>query len=577
MRISSRSILGFLAAVALVGCGHEAKTKYPSVTTPPTVRLIQPETRNLLRTVGQPSFIVSYERTSIYPKMTAYIEKWVADIGDKVKKDDVLATLFVPELVENYGTKKAVVKLDEERIELAKKRVEVAAADVKAARAEVVETKAILGKYDAEVERWQVEIDRLAREAARTVVAPQILLESKNELKSNLAARDAARATIAKSEAELLSAEATLAKAKVDVAVAEADLAVAQSEERRLKAWVGYLTLTAPFDGVVAARNANTFDFVLPSTGDPTAMPDAPHLSPSGAAAPIYVIDRTDIVRVFIDIPEGDADYVHGSDLRLMPTLKDVRELPSTGREMVVLARVQDALHVRIFDSDSKAVVDAKETEMSDKNAKDLDGLKAVLQDAWGAPRVSPLDKDRILAILAAMFGRTRVPIGTKGSVLVRAYRDDPIEGYVTRTSWALNVKSRTLRAEIDLPNPGSALLPGMYAYAKVIIERPGARTLPLDALTYSGDRTFCWLYKDGRAVRAEVRTGVSDGDWIEVTNLQRTTAAGDENGWVPVDGSEQVILGDLSILADGGAVEVASEGRSGTKVASAAQTGDGR
>ena len=39
---------------------------------------------------------------------------------------------------------------------------------------------------------------------------------------------------------------------------------------------MGYLKLPAPFDGVIVARNANTFDFVLPSTGDPTAMDRAP-------------------------------------------------------------------------------------------------------------------------------------------------------------------------------------------------------------------------------------------------------------------------------------------------------------
>ena len=57
------------------------------------------------------------------------------DIGDKVKKDDVLATLFAPELVEELGTKKATVVLDRERIALAKEQVEVAKADVKAAEA----------------------------------------------------------------------------------------------------------------------------------------------------------------------------------------------------------------------------------------------------------------------------------------------------------------------------------------------------------------------------------------------------------------------------------------------------------
>ena len=98
---------------------------------------------------------------------------------------------------------------------------------------------------------------------------------------------DCTQATIAKAEAELLSRDASAAKAKVDVAIARAELVVAESEERRLKAWVGYLTVQAPFDGTIVARNANTGDFVLPATGDPTAMQRAPYLSPDAKAAPI--------------------------------------------------------------------------------------------------------------------------------------------------------------------------------------------------------------------------------------------------------------------------------------------------
>lgn len=467
--------LGLLAACVAPGCGDAKKSNYTSISKPPTVRITRPEVRNIVRVVGQPSFIESYERTSIYPKMTAYIEKWIVDIGDKVKKGDVLATLFVPELVEDFGTKKATVKLDQERIELARKGVEVASADVDASKARLDEAKAILVKYQAEADRWDTEVKRLTKEVARGVVDPQILLESTNQFKSSSAARDAARATIKKAEADVLSYEASLAKANVDVLVTQAALGVAQSEARRLEAWVGYLTLTAPYNGVIVARNANTFDFVLPATGDPTADRRAPDLSPSGTAAPIYVVDRTDVVRVFVDVPEQDANYV--------------------------------------------------------KN-------------------------------------------GAKASVLVRAYRDEPIEGSVTRTSWALNVKSRTLRAEVDLPNTGTELLPGMYAYANVIIERKGVRALPVSALTYSGDKTYCWMYKDGHAVRSEIRIGVSDGEWIEVTNLQQpqTSQSKVAGPWIPINGSEQVILGDLSILADGVEVEL-DKPASTTRVASAATT----
>jgi multidrug efflux pump subunit AcrA (membrane-fusion protein) len=464
-------------AVVLSGCHGEEKAEVKSVTKPPVVKVVKPSKRKIVRVVGQPSFIESFERTSIYPKLMGYIEKWNVDIGDMVKKGQVMGTLFVPELVEDFETKKATVELDRQKVDLALKIVDVAAADVQAAEARVAETKAILDKFTAEVERWDSEVKRLDDEVRRGVVDPQVLLESTNQWKSSAAAREAARADIMKAEAELLSDKATLAKAKVAVEVAKADLAVATSEAKRIEAWVGYITLPAPYDGVVVARNANTGDFVLPAAGDPTAMQRSPHLAPGGTAAPIYVVDRTDVVRIFVDIPERDANYV---------------------------------------------------------------------------------------------------TVGTKATVLARAFRDEPLQGSVTRTSWALNVKSRTLRAEIDLPNPGSQLLPGMYAYANVIIERPDVRALPVAALTYTGEKTYCWKYEDGRAVKTEIQTGVSDGEWVEVTNRRvpeskaPTPAPASHAGdlWTAFDGSEQLILDEQSLLTDGLVVEVESGG-DGTKVTS--------
>ncbi len=468
--ISGWLLFGFLAALAVPGCGHQDKIVFKNDEKPPTVQVIQPQVRNIVRVVGQPSFIESFERTAIYPKPSAYIEKWNVDIGDKVKKGDVLATLFVPELVEDHETKEASIVLDRERIALAQEVVNVAKADVQAATARLQEAHAMLDKYQAEVDRWDSEVKRL--KMTGSVVDKQVFVESSYQLKSSRAERDKAKATIKRAEAELLSKRSSLSKAEVNVRVAEADLKVAESEARRLKAWVGYLTLTAPFPGVITARNANTFDFVLPNTGDPSANNRASNIS-SGGAAPIYVVDRTDIVRIFVNVPEQDANFVH---------------------------------------------------------------------------------------------------IGSKATVLAKAYRDTPIPAKVTRTAWALNAKSRTLRAEIDLPNPGSQLLPGMYAYAKVIIERPGVRALPLASMTYSGEKAYCWTIDKGHAVRTEVQTGVSDGEWIEVTDRQNLEVADGAEPWVPIDGTEQVIVGDLTLLADGVPVQVAPVA-GGTTLASSTAT----
>jgi hypothetical protein len=59
--------------------------------------------------------------------------------------------------------------------------------------------------------------------------------------------------------------------------------------------------------------------------------------------------------------------------------------------------------------------------------------------------------------------------------------------------------------------------------------------------------------------VRTEIQTGVTDGDWIEVTNLQLPPKPDSVEARAAITGSEQVILGDLSTLADGGPVEVAA------------------
>ena len=209
-----------LLALATLGCHSKPQSAEGVKVQPPTVHLTRPALRHIVRVIGQPSFIEPYERTSIFPKMTGFIEKWNVDIGDKVKAGDVLATLFVPELVEDFGTKKATVKVDQERIELALTVVQVAEANVTAAVAGVAEAKAILGKYQADMDRWKSEVARLTIEVKNGVVAPQVLLESQNQWKANIAARDAASATIVKSDAELLSKQSSLSRAKADVSVA---------------------------------------------------------------------------------------------------------------------------------------------------------------------------------------------------------------------------------------------------------------------------------------------------------------------------------------------------------------------
>ena len=399
-----------LAALAASGCSEEEKTA-PSVSEPPALHVIHPQPRKIVRVVGQPSFVQSYERTSIYPKLTAFIEKWNVDIGDKVQKGDVLADLFVPELREDFGTKKATVAATT-RSESGSPRRRWKSPPPRSRRPGRASTRP--GRSWASTRpRSNAGTSRSSGSRARSSGPWSTPRSSWSRPISG--SRTSPRGTpprrrSSRAEAELLADEAKLARAEVNVAVARRRPG-ASPRARRSGSRRGWATSSCsrPYDGIVVARNANTWDFVLPTTGDPTAMNRAPDLSPSGQAAPIYVVDRTDIVRIYVDIPERDANYVH---------------------------------------------------------------------------------------------------IGSEARVKIWAYRDEWLPAAVTRLSWALNTKSRTMRAEIDLPNPGSQILPGMYAYGEVIVERPNVRALPKSALTHAGGKSFIWRYEDGHAVRTEIQTG---------------------------------------------------------------------
>ncbi len=449
-KIIKTYVLIFMLVVSFAGCKKDLEHATPSPTIP-QVSLLKPEVRDIIRTVAQPAFVESYEQTNIFPKITGYIEKWNVDIGDKVKKDQILATLFVPELLEEHSFKKAMVELDIVLVEQTKRLVDSADGTLQAAVAKIAKAKADVGKFQADVERWTSEVKRLTSLVAQRVVDQQILDESTRQLRSYDSALSASLAAVNVAEAERIACAANLAKSKVDVLAAEAKVKVSKADERRLAALVGYIQLTSPFDGIVVARTANTGDFVQAATGDQSAKILSPYQSTT-RGSPVFTIARTDVVRIFVDVPEMDANFVTN---------------------------------------------------------------------------------------------------GTKAEVRVQAFNDFRLESTVTRTSWALNVKSRTLRAEVDIKNPEAKLLPGMYAYGYVKIERNKVMAVPTSTIARRGDFNVVYIFKDGIAVETNLMLGASDGIWQEVLNMQSGES------WIKLKGDEQIITGDLDELVNGSKVKI--------------------
>src|SRR5262249_2342968 len=128
-------------------------------------------------------------------------------------------------------------------------------------------------------------------------------------------------------------------------------------------------------------------------------------------------------------------------------------------------------------------------------------------------------DVVRITVGVPEMYA-TEVNPGDRALIRVQAIPGKEFEGKVTRASWTLDAKSRTLRTEIDLPNPNGRLRPGLYAYATIIVEEhAGALTVPTSALVRQDSQTYCAALVDGRAMRKPVTVGIDDGARTEIVS----------------------------------------------------------
>ncbi len=93
--------------------------------------------------------------------------------------------------------------------------------------------------------------------------------------------------------------------------------------------------------------------------------------------------------------------------------------------------------------------------------------------------------------------------------------------GTIARTAKALDPASRTLLAEVQVPNPGGLLMPGMYAQVELESSRVNPPLLiPSDALITSASGTQVALVGDDHKVHLRnIVAGRDYGDRLEVMN----------------------------------------------------------
>jgi HlyD family secretion protein len=317
LSILATCLISAPCVVALSGCGHQptvaSESKAPDEA---PVAVGHPVQRTIHYVVEQPGRIEPFEETPIYAKIPGYVKTVAVDIGDRVKRGDLLVEMSVPEVVEAHHARQALVTQAQLGVSQSERSIDVTQASIATAQADLDVARAARQKSEANVKRWNSECERMQQLSRDKVVDTQSRDEVENQCRAAQAADKEAAARIRGGEASLIEARARLAKTKTDLAAAKNQLVVAQAEERESAAMLAYSKILAPYDGVISDRQVHTGHYLNAANGSTTGHS-------------LLVIVRTDKVRVFAEVPESDAVRIAGGaqgHIRVQ-TLND-REFP---------------------------------------------------------------------------------------------------------------------------------------------------------------------------------------------------------------------------------------------------------
>lgn len=377
------------AALGIAGCKSGSQSSGANAAETPSATVAKVVRGSITHDLNLAGQFQPFQVIDVHAKVSGYIRHIYVDIGDRVKQGQVLAVLEVPEL--NAQLKGTV----------------------------------------AEVERSKDEITRAQHEVARAQSEHSALHSDYTRLKQAAAAQPGliAQQELDDAESKDLSSESRVDAAKAALAAAMQQSDVSKADNERVGALADYSKVTAPLDGVIVFRYADTGALIQAGTSSDTQ------------SLPVVKLSQSNLLRLRLPVPEDAVEFVHEG--------------------ATVMVNV-DAVH--------------------------------------------------------------------------RAF-----EGKVVRFTRNLNMATRTMETEIDVPNKDLSLTPGMYANTKIELERhDNVLTIPVQAVLRNGNETSVLVVDANHHVvprviatgllgtnLVEVKSGLEEGDEV-ITGGQANYQAGE-------------------------------------------------
>ena len=239
--------LSLVLILLTVSCKHKKSTEQTSSQKVDTVKVFVLNKEPISKIISLPAELIPWERSELNVKVTGYVREINVDIGDKVKKNQVLAVLDAPEFISNY----------------AKSSAELLMADA---------------KYRSSLDNF----NRVRQAAAeKGVISDSELENAKNQMLSDSSALNAAKSG-ANAYAQLRN----------------------------------YLTIRAPFDGVITQRQVDAGALV------------------SIGSKPLLVIENINRLKLRIAVPENYTGSLKASEVNFT-----VNAIPNESFKAIFLRR----------------------------------------------------------------------------------------------------------------------------------------------------------------------------------------------------------------------------------------------
>jgi RND family efflux transporter MFP subunit len=254
--------LAFPVVVSLVAC-HSTESKSDArAANVPSAKVATAQRGDISHVLTLAGQFQPYQVVDVHPKVSGYMSRINVDIGDVVHQGQTLAVLEVPEL-----------------------------------KAELQQTVFQLQQSKEEIAQAQHQINRAEAEHAALHAASERLKQAAEGRPGLIAQQE-----LDDAQAKDLSSEAQVDAAKAAMAAAQEHANAAQSDNQRIAALESYTNVTAPLDGVVIWRYADTGALIQGGTNS------------NDQALPIVRLSQSNLLRLRIPVPEDDVKYVQAGD-----------------------------------------------------------------------------------------------------------------------------------------------------------------------------------------------------------------------------------------------------------------------